>query len=98
MPDETNHNMSHDINNTTHMNNNTTLSEMNLKGKKPKQNKKKVEDAVEDQPVNMEDYPTMKKGVLESIDDEKYFNKKQNGPHKRNLTTKGKVSDDKNSR
>ena len=34
LPDETNNNISQDINNTTNMHNHTTLSEMNLKGKK----------------------------------------------------------------
>lgn len=33
--------MTSEINNTTHINNNTILSEMNLKGKRIKQNKKK---------------------------------------------------------
>ena len=38
--------MSQDVNNTTHNNNNTTVAE--LKGKKGKQAKKKVDDALEE--------------------------------------------------
>jgi hypothetical protein len=48
------------------MHNHTTLSEMNLKGKKLRQAKnKKVDDAVEDQPVNLDEFgPTTKGGKI----------------------------------
>jgi len=82
------------------MNNNTTMSEMNLKGKKLRQaqNKKKVEDAVEEGPIRVEDFPhttSGKKGMSHEKEgsDEKLY---RISPDKKGgNTTKGKVSDDK---
>lgn len=68
---------------------------MNPKGRKGKLNKKKIEDAVEDQPVYIDDYPTKggKGMMLDSIESDTFNKIKKpsgrNGPHKRNVTTKG---------
>ena len=101
LPDDTNNNISADIiNNTTHMQNNTMHSDMNLKKQKGKANNlknKKVDDLyVEEGPggiggVNLDDYDSpQKKGYKGSAEKLKPSNKKGT-----KATTKGMSSDDK---
>lgn len=98
------------MNNTTHNNNNTTISELNLKSKKTMQKRKKVEDAVEEVSPPTKQGPSYgytKKGAYGSSTDkdpssDEKFNRTgsaESGVKGKNTKgkTKGQVSDDKNS-
>lgn len=104
IPDQTSHDISQDINNTT--NPNTTISELTLKNKKAR-NKKKVED-----PTDEQYYPAGKVGKGKTngqwdnvAGSEEKLKRTESGPESNykgnggyDYTTKGKVSDDQISR
>jgi len=93
IPDQTNNDISQDINNTTH--NNTTVTELNLKGKKPKGGKKKVDDAVDDQSMdNVKPGAYKTNGYHDNVHDDK-LKRTESGPDSNYKNYKGgKVSDD----
>ena len=86
------------MNNTTH--NNTTISELNLKSKKMKQSKKKVEDAVEEAgptPAPKSGGPAKKSSLdKDPTSDEKLY--RTGSAESGKKRTKGQVSDEKQSR